>query len=271
VNARNAYARASAGAANQWAPAELHKAKEALALAEQSFADDPNSFRTRDLAYVAERKAELSETLAASAAETAMRQRAEADYAKAQGKLVAQSQKMLAETRQQLAENERNSQKTAAELDAERQARMTAEQQAADADKRVKEMQEQIAKLAAVREEPRGTVITLSGSVLFPSNSAVLLPEAETRLGQVADALLATKEHNLSVEGYTDSRGSDDHNIVLSQQRAEAVRSFLVARGYEPDRVVARGFGKAKPIADNHSPEGRANNRRVEIVIEPMR
>jgi outer membrane protein OmpA-like peptidoglycan-associated protein len=118
-----------------------------------------------------------------------------------------------------------------------------------------------------VKDEPRGMVITLSGSVLFASNQATLLPEARTRLGQIADVLLATRERNLTIEGHTDSQGSDSHNLDLSQRRADAVRNYLVQGGYEADRVLARGLGEGSPVADNTSAEGRANNRRVEIVI----
>ena len=273
INARTAYSHAAASQAAQWAPAELHKAHEALARAEQSFADDPESYRTRDLAYIAERKSELSEALAAGAEANARHRRAESDYAATQGRLIAQSRDLINQTK--AAERERKLQE---QIESERQARAGAEQKAAeatqkaaDAERRAKEAQEQLSRLAAVKEEPRGMVITLSGSVLFPSNQSVLLPEAQERLSQVADALLATRERNITVEGYTDSRGSDEHNLILSQQRAEAVRTFLVQRGYEPDRINARGYGRAKPIADNGSPEGRANNRRVEIVVEPAR
>jgi outer membrane protein OmpA-like peptidoglycan-associated protein len=110
-------------------------------------------------------------------------------------------------------------------------------------------------------------VITLSGSVLFASNRAVLLPEARTRLDQVAEVLLTTRERNLTVEGYTDSQGSVNYNLDLSQRRADAVRSYLVERGYQGDLIQAHGLGKGSPVADNSSPEGRANNRRVEIII----
>jgi outer membrane protein OmpA-like peptidoglycan-associated protein len=111
-------------------------------------------------------------------------------------------------------------------------------------------------------------VITLSGSVLFASDQAELLPEAQTKLSQVADALMSTKERNILVEGYTDSRGSAAHNLDLSQRRADAVRTFIISRGYEADKMQARGIGKESPVASNASAEGRANNRRVEIVVE---
>ena len=70
------------------------------------------------------------------------------------------------------------------------------------------------------------------------------------------------------IEGHTDDRGDALYNLQLSQRRADAVRDYLVQRGYPADRTQARGKGEGSPIADNASPEGRANNRRVEIVIE---
>jgi outer membrane protein OmpA-like peptidoglycan-associated protein len=132
-------------------------------------------------------------------------------------------------------------------------------------------MQIELAKWAAVKEEPRGVVITLSGSVLFASDKSALLPEAKTRLSQVTAALLETKERHLDVQGYTDSQGKDAYNLDLSQKRADAVRTYLISQGYPPDLIAAHGAGKASPIADNNTAEGRANNRRVEIIIEPRK
>jgi outer membrane protein OmpA-like peptidoglycan-associated protein len=73
------------------------------------------------------------------------------------------------------------------------------------------------------------------------------------------------------VEGYTDSQGGEGFNRELSQHRAEAVRTYLIAHGISADRVTAQGFGLANPVADNATPEGRADNRRVEIVVQPSR
>ena len=84
----------------------------------------------------------------------------------------------------------------------------------------------------------------------------------------MANALLAVSARNLIVEGHTDSRGSESYNQGLSQRRADAVRDYLVKRGYPADRIQSRGKGEGSPIANNASPEGRANNRRVEIIIE---
>jgi outer membrane protein OmpA-like peptidoglycan-associated protein len=95
-----------------------------------------------------------------------------------------------------------------------------------------------------------------------------LLPEARSRLDQVSDVLLSTRERNIMVEGHTDSQGSNSYNMDLSQRRADSVRNYIVQRGYESDLIKARGLGEGNPIADNGSAEGRANNRRVEIIIE---
>jgi outer membrane protein OmpA-like peptidoglycan-associated protein len=261
VDAREAYRRASVGTAGQAAPAELHVANVALAEAEQSFQNDPDSYRTRDLAYIAQRKAQLAEATASIAIQKQKEAQAKNDFQATQGKVVAKTKQDLNQTRSALAASERNGEATAEKLSTEQEARAAAEKRAADA-------QAALAKLAAVKEEPRGMVITLSGSVLFASNRAVLLPEARTRLDQVAEVLLTTRERHLTVEGYTDSQGSVNYNLDLSQRRADAVRSYLVERGYQGDLIQAHGFGKDSPVADNGSAEGRANNRRVEIVIQ---
>jgi outer membrane protein OmpA-like peptidoglycan-associated protein len=141
-------------------------------------------------------------------------------------------------------------------------------QDLSDSEKRTADALVALAALAAVKEEERGLVITLSGGVLFRSAESTLLSSAQVKLDQVAKALLDVPARNLIVEGHTDSRGSTSYNQDLSQRRADAVRDYLVQRGYPADRIQALGKGKGSPIADNASPEGRANNRRVEIVIE---
>ena len=137
-----------------------------------------------------------------------------------------------------------------------------------DSEKRTADALAELAMLAAVREEERGLVVTLSGSILFRSAESKLLSSAQVKLDQVANALLAVRARNLIVEGHTDSQGSESYNQGLSERRANAVRDYLVQRGYPVDRIQSRGKGKGSPIANNASPEGRANNRRVEIIIE---
>jgi outer membrane protein OmpA-like peptidoglycan-associated protein len=113
-------------------------------------------------------------------------------------------------------------------------------------------------------------VITLSGGVLFASGKSELLPAAQLKLNSVADALMQQDpDSKMVVEGHTDSQGGDAYNQDLSQRRAQTVRDYLVSRGVAADRATAQGFGPSRSIADNKSAEGRANNRRVEIVVEP--
>ena len=139
------------------------------------------------------------------------------------------------------------------------------EERAAASEQKAQQANEALDRLAAKADE-RGLVITLSGSVLFRSNGTDLLPAALRRLDEVASVLVAQGETAV-VEGYTDSKGSPSSNVDLSQRRAEAVRRYLVSRGCPTDHLVARGMGPDRPVADNASGEGRANNRRVEIVI----
>lgn len=253
-DARAAYDRASHGEAVTLAPTDLHKAKTALDTAEGAFKDDPDEPATRDLAYVALRRAQLAEVTASRAAKTAVKEGAEEDLQKAQAQQQVDTNVALTKAR--------------SDLTASQQDTATANQATADANARTKAMEERLLKLANTKTDARGTVVTLSGSVLFASNKSALLPGAEARLNEVSDALLDAKEHNIRIEGYTDSRGSDGRNMILSQERAEAVRTYLVGRGYEADRIRAQGMGKSSPIASNDDAEGRANNRRVEIVIE---
>jgi outer membrane protein OmpA-like peptidoglycan-associated protein len=214
--------------------------------------------RTRTALAESERSGKM--TAGQLSAEQDARTAADQRTAEAQDARTAADQR-TADTRAALVASEHSGDLTAERLRAEREARAAAEKRAAVA-------QAALAKLAAVKEEPRGTVITLSGSVLFASNRAILLPAAQSRLDQVVAVLLTTRERNITIEGHTDSRGSESYNIDLSQRRADAVRNYLVKRDYEADRIQAHGLGEGHPIADNSNAEGRANNRRVEIIIE---
>ncbi len=150
---------------------------------------------------------------------------------------------------------------TVSQLEVEKQGRMTAEAKLAGAMKDLKD-------IAAVKEETRGVVITLSGSVLFASGKYELLNTAMTKLDQVAEALKAQDaDKRMVVEGHTDSQGSERTNQPLSLNRATAVRNYLVTRGVASEKITAVGMSSSRPVADNKTAENRANNRRVEIVI----
>ncbi len=266
VSARARYDQAAASAEGKAASVELHKAKVALDRAEQAFSAGAESEAT-DLAYVAERKAETAEAAGSTALAEGERQAAEAAYQKRQGELLAGAKSDLGKTQAQLAEAGRTQQAMATDLTAERAARAEADSKAAASKQEAVAANEALAKLAA-KEEQRGLVITLSGSVLFATNQAALLPAAQTRLDDVAGALMAAKERTVIVEGHSDSRGARGSNLSLSQRRADSVRSYLVSRGYPADKITAKGIGQERPVAENGTAEGRANNRRVEIVVE---
>lgn len=279
VKARSAYQNASEGPAAQLAPAELHKAHEALVLAEQSFQKEPDSYKTKDLAYVAQRKSEMAGVLGTLAADKAIKDKANVAFQNKQTEIVKQGKQDLIDSEKQTAEAQAEIDKQAALREAKEKsdaklqmqqaeiARQT-KQALSDSEKRTADALAALASFAAVKEEERGLVVTLSGSVLFRSAKSALLPSAQVKLDQVANALLNVRARNLIVEGHTDSRGSTSYNQNLSQRRADTVRDYLVQKGYPSERIQARGMGEDSPIADNASAEGRANNRRVEIVIE---
>jgi len=116
------------------------------------------------------------------------------------------------------------------------------------------------------QRDARGQVMTLSGDA-FASGSAALRPEARAGLSKIVEFVRAAGSGRVQIEGHTDDRGSANLNQSLSQQRAEAVRKALIDEGIDGGRLVAIGLGKDRPVADNASAEGRARNRRVEIVV----
>jgi outer membrane protein OmpA-like peptidoglycan-associated protein len=94
-----------------------------------------------------------------------------------------------------------------------------------------------------------------------------LLPGARERLAKVSGIVLAYPSLHVAVEGHTDSVGSDDYNQQLSERRAQAVRDYFVQQGIASGAVEAHGYGKTEPIASNDTPEGRQQNRRVELIL----
>jgi outer membrane protein OmpA-like peptidoglycan-associated protein len=122
-------------------------------------------------------------------------------------------------------------------------------------------------------EPPPPVVVTadkieLDRTVQFESGKAKLVEDSKTLLGDVAKVLTEHDEILLvQVEGHTDAVGSSRKNKKLSDQRAKAVRAFLIAAGINKKRLVAKGFGKDKPVADNGTEEGRFKNRRVDLKI----
>lgn len=120
------------------------------------------------------------------------------------------------------------------------------------------------AKGCAVETEAQSVVLK---GVTFLPNSATLTAEARTVLDGAASALAGQKNLKVELGGYTDSQGKDAANLALSQKRANSARQYLIDKGIEADRLTAKGYGEASPIADNNTVEGRAENRRVELKV----
>ena len=242
--ARMAYNRAASAPGAALAMVDIHTAQTALTEAEKAWTSKGTAEevpRIADLAYIAQRKAELAETQGMAA--LARQQTAEAESALTQHRAAVTARE-------------------ASELKVARQELLAAQDQTRIALERVKTLK------ASVKQEERGLVITIAGNVLFPLNGSELVPAARLQLSNIARALGATKGQKIAIEGYTDASGSAARNETLSRERAESVMSFLVGRGLTAADIRAVGLGPASPIASNTSAEGRATNRRVEIVIQ---
>ena len=150
---------------------------------------------------------------------------------------------------------------------AEAQARAAAANKSAvDANAVREKLRAQLNSVLATSESARGLIVNMS-DVLFDTGKYTLKPNTQVSLAKVSGILQAYPGLRLQVEGYTDSVGSDDYNQKLSENRAGSVRDFLVGQGVQTDNISATGYGKAKPVADNATASGRAQNRRVQLVV----
>jgi outer membrane protein OmpA-like peptidoglycan-associated protein len=133
-------------------------------------------------------------------------------------------------------------------------------------DKQAEEMQKDIegAKIERIGE---GIKITFESGILFKTNSSDLQPAAQDNIGKLAVILNKYPDTNILVEGHTDSTGSAELNQKLSERRAESVASFAKGKGVEGSRFSTVGYGYTQPVVSNSTPEGRSQNRRVEIAI----
>jgi len=149
-------------------------------------------------------------------------------------------------------------------------ARLQAEQARVDAEKDTQalrdRLREQLNVILQTRDTARGLIVSLS-DVLFDFNQASLKPGAKEKLAKVSGILSVYPTLHMNVEGHTDSVGSDDYNLKLSQRRADAVRDYLTSNGISSANVQSVGLGKADPVASNDTAAGRQQNRRVEMVV----
>lgn len=245
--ARADYHMAKSGPASRLELVALAEAEEALKRAEAAHADDPGSHAERSLAYVASGRARIAMAKAGEAEAKLAIERAKAHHD-------AYERALLAAQRNALEQTSKN-------LEQEREARLNAE-------KREQAALASLRESTSVRQDERGMVLTLSGSVLFETAKSELLPSARDRLGAIARSLAdLDSDVNFTIEGHTDSRGTEQYNEQLSRERAQSVADYLVSHQLDRSRIEIVGLGESRPIASNDTPEGRANNRRVEIVI----
>ncbi len=216
-------------------------------------------------------EAEAARTQAETARSQAEAAKAEAERSKLEAQQAAQEaarQKQAAE--QATAEAIRQQQALAVEADQARQAAAQSDLLRQQAEKEKLELRarllQQLNTVLSTRDSARGLIANMS-DVLFKSGSFELITAARERLAKVSGIVLAYPSLHLAVEGHTDSVGSDEYNRQLSERRAQAVRDYLVQQGISPDAIAASGFGKSEPVASNDSPEGRQQNRRVELVL----
>jgi outer membrane protein OmpA-like peptidoglycan-associated protein len=155
--------------------------------------------------------------------------------------------------------------RAAAEARAQEADRAAAQAERARAELREK-LQQQLNVILETRESARGLIVNMS-DVLFDTASANLKPGAREKLARVAGILLAYPGLEVAIEGHTDSVGSAEYNVALSERRAESVRRYLVSQGVPQQTVDAAGFGESRPVVANTTAAGRQQNRRVELVI----
>jgi outer membrane protein OmpA-like peptidoglycan-associated protein len=127
-------------------------------------------------------------------------------------------------------------------------------------------LREQLNAILQTRDTARGLIVSLS-DVLFDFNQASLKPGAREKLAKVSGILLAYPTLHMNVEGHTDSVGTDEYNLKLSQRRADAVRDYLTSNGINTGNIQAAGLGKEGPVASNDTAAGRQQNRRVEMIV----
>ena len=277
--ARNAVDIAKARGAVQYAPDIFSKAQASLAMAENALASRANKkqiistakqavqFAEDARAFAVERQNQ--ERIAAEQEAAANKARSDAE-AKAEEEAKRQAELAAAKQAQMQAEANAAARKAKMEADAlkakEDAAKAESERaRQAAADLRA-QLLEQFNRVLPTTDTPRGLQVNM-GDVLFDTGKYKLRMEAQVGLAKLTGIVLSHPGLKLAVEGYTDTTGSVAFNQTLSEQRANAVQEYLVQQGLDASSVTAQGFGPANPVASNDTPQGRQQNRRVEIII----
>ena len=249
-------------ARKQWNPA-IMTAKESVQKAEDARVISLR--RQQQLALDQERQeAAAREAAAQQQAEEEARRRREAQArARSEAEQRAQAEKAKEEAdaaRAQAASEAQRAQEAAAEAERLRQ------QAEADKNRLREQLLQQFNAVLPTRETPRGLVVNMT-DVLFDTGKYALKDQAKLALARISGIIASHPGLNLQIEGYTDSTGTADFNQKLSEQRANAVRDFLMNQGLDSSIMMAVGYGENYPVAPNDTASGRQLNRRVELVI----
>jgi len=277
--ARNAVEIAKSRGADKDAPEIFSKANGGLEITENALASKADKkdiiskargtiqFAEDARALAVQRQEEAR--IAAEKEAAAAKAKAEAE-AKAEEEARRQAEVTAAKEAQMKAEAEAAATKAKAEQDAlkakEEAAKAEAERNRKAAEDLRNRLLEQFNRVLPTTDTPRGLVVNM-GDVLFDFGKYDLREDAREKLAKLSGIVLAHPGLKLAVEGYTDNVGSDEVNQKLSDKRAETVRTYLVQQGLADTDVTFEGFGKSNPVADNSTPQGRQQNRRVEIVV----
>jgi outer membrane protein OmpA-like peptidoglycan-associated protein len=216
---------------------------------------------------LADAQAAQSAQQAALSAQRAAEEKAKADAARAQEEV----ERLKAE-QARLSADEQQHQAELARLQAQQseQKAQEADRLRAQAEQQQQQLRQQLLQqfnvILETRDTARGLIVNMS-DVLFDFNKYTLRPAAREKLAKISGIILSHPGLRLEVDGYTDSVGSEDYNLKLSDQRAGGVRDYLLGEGIAPDNVVSKGFGKDNPVASNDTAAGRQKNRRVEMVV----
>ncbi|MFN0124436.1 MAG: OmpA family protein [Blastocatellia bacterium] len=216
-------------------------------------------------AQLLSRQKEMDLAMESAAREAALKQAEEAmrreREAMEKARLAEQQAGQLASEKQKATMEAEQARSSAAE------ARVKAERAQMERDEARTKLMIALNQVVETRETARGLIVNLP-DILFDFNRDQLRPEAREKLSRVCGILSVAPGYNLTIEGHTDNKGSDEYNQKLSARRAQNVTDYLAGCGLPKDHLSAQGFGKTQPVASNETAAGRQQNRRVEIVIQ---
>jgi outer membrane protein OmpA-like peptidoglycan-associated protein len=255
------------------APVELSVSERSLAQAERSWRDGKDADLVAHQAYLAAQRARIAQKTAqyrgAEATVATSSEQRNRIVLDAREREAAAANARARAAQLALAEAEKRAQELEQSDAREREpARKSERQKSAELAAELRNLKSQVADVKS-QQTGRGWVLTLRNDLLFDSGGATLKLGAQRVIENLAQLMRRDPDRDIAIESFTDSEGRIEANRKLSQSRAAAVKSALVARGIDAGRIDSRGYGPAFPVASNDTSTGRQLNRRVEIVINP--